>query len=413
MEEAEVLFKITEKINAGMTLPEILEYTYQSLKTEIPYDRIGCALLDEKLETVSLVWMKSEFRSRQIQEGYAAPLRGSSLADIVETGKPRILNDLAKYLEDHPDSESSRKLVAEGVRSSLTCPLIAQGKPIGFLFFSSRRPNTYRDAHVDFFIRIAGQLSLIAEKSILYGRVLELSETKSKFLGIVAHDLRSPLAALKTSLSVFRKFSGQTLAPETREELLSVMEKSCQHMIALIDDLVDVSAIQQGFLKLEKRPVALRKFMEDAVGFNRILAQDKSIALKLVYARNVPAKISMDARRMTQALNNLISNAVKFSEPKTSVAVRVSKRRKTLVISVTDQGQGIPEKEQKKLFEYFGKTSIRPTGEERSSGLGLAIAKRIIEAHGGESRVKSAVGQGSVFTIILPLDSKSEKSANQ
>ena len=106
---------------------------------------------------------------------------------IIDTGKPRILNDLEEYLSEHPDSESTHLIVEEGMRSSLTCPLIALGKPLGFIFFSSMQKNTYRDIHVELFLQIAAQLGLIAEKGKLYENSVELNVLKNKFLGILVY----------------------------------------------------------------------------------------------------------------------------------------------------------------------------------------------------------------------------------
>jgi len=130
-------------------------------------------------------------------------MEGSSLQKIIETGAPRILNDLSAYLLNHPESESTRRIVADGVRSSLTCPLVSQGKPIGFIFFSSESPNTFNETHVGFFMKIANKLAMIVEKGRLYQQLKELNDTKNRFLGIAAHDLRSPLAAVKGFLNLF------------------------------------------------------------------------------------------------------------------------------------------------------------------------------------------------------------------
>jgi|GEM_PF-1112804 len=174
--EVAELDAITARINAGLLLDDVLEDFFREAREIFPYDRIGFSLLEGSGTIVRARWARSDLGPLRLGRGYAAPLQGSSLESILETGRPRILNDLVAYLESKPSSESTRLVVAEGVRSSLTCPLVANGVPIGFMFFSSRHPDTYRDAHVDAYQRIAGQLSVIVEKGRL---ISELSEQKA------------------------------------------------------------------------------------------------------------------------------------------------------------------------------------------------------------------------------------------
>ena len=123
-------------------------------------------------------------------------MQGSILQRIVETGKPHIINNLTTYLEEHPESESTRLIVGQGMQSSLTFPLVGMHRPIGFIFFNSMQSNAYQNSHVELFLQIAGQLSMIVEKSRLYDQLIELNQMKNGFLGIAAHDLRSPIAII-------------------------------------------------------------------------------------------------------------------------------------------------------------------------------------------------------------------------
>lgn len=174
-DEIESLGRITERANAGLVLEEVLNFLYESFRTVMPYDRIGLALLEAEGRLVRARWARSQSSELAIERGYSAPLKGSSLDEIIRTGKPRIINDLESYLNEHPGSDSTKRIVQEGMRSSLTCPLVAFGRPIGFLFFSSLETGTYQAEHEKLFMRIAGQLSIIFEKSRLYERVLELN----------------------------------------------------------------------------------------------------------------------------------------------------------------------------------------------------------------------------------------------
>lgn len=171
--EAEALIRLGEKVNAGLVLGEILDQIFESFQSIIPYERIGCSMLEDEGRTVRAVWARSLGAPPKLGVGYSAPLAGSSLDQIIETGSPRIINDLEQYLREHPGSHSTRLVVSDGVRSSLTCPLVAQGKRVGFVFFSSNEPNTYSEHHVELFMLIAGQVSFIVEKGRLYADLLQ------------------------------------------------------------------------------------------------------------------------------------------------------------------------------------------------------------------------------------------------
>ncbi len=400
-EELKALLQITEKINAGKVLDEVLDYAYGSLRAIIPYSRIGFSLLEENGALLRAYWARSESPLIKIGKGYSAGMRGSSLEKVLQTGKPRILNDLEGYLKDHPGSKSTRDIVEEGMRSSLTCPLIASGKPVGFLFFSSTQVDNYRNAHTELFQEIAGQLALTLEKSRLYEELVRFNDLKNKFLGMAAHDLRSPIAVIEGYADLLTDGLMGEL-DETQKKPIRAIAEYCDKMLALINDLLDVSAIESGHLTLVLQEIDLATFLRENARYNTLLAKAKSIELVLEIPEGLP-KVSMDPSRIDQAINNLITNAIKFSKPQSRITLRAISRDQEVVISVTDQGQGIPPSEISKLFHYFGKTNVLPTAGEKSTGLGLAIAKRMVEAHGGKIEVVSQSGKGSTFAFTLPL----------
>lgn len=329
-------------------------------------------------------------------------MQGSSLQRIIDTGEPRILNDLEAYLAEHPSSESTRLIVKEGIRSSLTCPLVAMGRPIGFLFFSSEQKDTYRDAHVGVYRQLAGQLSVIVEKGRLYQQLLELNDLKNRFLGVAAHDLRSPIAVV---LGYVRLLEAEALGPiaDAQREVLGRVAASCHAMTELVDDLLDVSAIESGRLELRAAPTAMVPFLVQCHAEQERLARLKGIELRLALEEPLP-DVRIDAARVGQVIANLVGNAVKFSHPGTTVTLGARVVDGALELRVEDQGQGIPAEELSRLFLEFGRTSVKPTAGERSTGLGLAIVKRIVDAHGGRAWAESRVGEGSIFRFTLPND---------
>ncbi|HRY28729.1 MAG TPA: GAF domain-containing sensor histidine kinase [Elusimicrobiota bacterium] len=398
--EIHTLLKITEKISSGRSLEEILNLVYDSFRAVIPYDRIGVALIEEAGATVRTRWGRSETSPQFFPPDYSAPLKNSSLQKVAETGRPRIINDLESYLSSHPESESTRLILKEGVRSSLTCPLIAEGKAIGFLFFSSRQRDTYRNPHADIFLLIAGLISEIIEKGRLHDSLLALNEQRSRILGMVVHDLRQPLSVIWGYLSYATDGRGVTRT-ETLSQLMRLAKKSCNSMIYLINDLLDIHSIEQGQLALVLQETDPAEFLKDFHMTHLPITQAADFEFTLTLDPDLP-KVRMDANRIGQVLENLLSNAIKYSPFRTTISLRAENRENEAWISVADQGIGIPAKEIPSLFTEFGRGSAQPLHDEKSTGLGLAICKKLVQVHGGRIWVESAPGKGATFIFSLP-----------
>lgn len=395
------LLNITADLNRGATLDQVLNNFYLGFKKHIPFDRIGVSVIAEEEKMVRSIWARSEYEHLYLGLGYQSPLAGSTLQQIIDTGKPRILNDLNDYLRQHPDSHSTRLVVKEGVRSSLTCPLIADGKAIGFLFFSKNQERAYEDAHIDRFLEIAEHLSLIVARTLDLERLRQLNEIKNKFLGIAAHDLRSPLALIQSYIDIINN-SDICSDEEQRNYFFNKVKATTKRMLNLINDLLDISAIESGNLQLELQVSDLVPFLKETVENHELTAKAKSITIAGEIPEVLP-EAAIDLRRITQVVDNLITNAVKFSPKNTRVTLKAETIGTEIKISVIDQGQGIPETELPKLFQEFGKTSVRPTDGEKSTGLGLAIVKKIVNGHSGKVGVTSKVGVGSTFYLTLPV----------
>jgi signal transduction histidine kinase len=411
--ELQSLNQITARMNAGLLLDEILEHLYQDFRGILPYNRIGLALIEDDGQIVRSYWDKSDQTVMQLEKGYAAPLAGSSLETIIATGQPRILNDLVAYLERKPESKSTRLILAEGIRSSLTCPLLANGVPVGFIFFSSIQPNTYADVHVEIFKRIAQQLAVIVEKGRLASELVaqkaaiekqnqelrRLNTLKNAFLGMAAHDLRNPLALIQSSLALLLDPDSHFTEAQ-REYLHRAMERQAHHMLALLDDLLDVTEIESESLTLKLKAVDLGQFLNESVELHNELARPKGTCVVLETAP--PGTVVADPDRLDQLMDNLISNAVKYSPPGSTVRVSAHRLDSGWRVSVKDEGPGITEQDRQRLFHDFARLSARPTGGEKSIGLGLAIARRIVDAHGGQVGVDSEPGHGATFWFTLP-----------
>ena len=223
---------------------------------------------------------------------------------------------------------------------------------------------------------------------------------KNQLLGIAAHDLRNPLGIVVGVVEILSDELADSLSEENRE-LLSRVASSVEYMLGLIDDMLDYSKIDAGRLELQLTPVDLADLIGQNFAFNTILANKKGISLRFENEGRLP-RLNLDSRRIQQVLNNLISNALKFSNPGSSVTITLRAEAAAVTIAVADQGQGIPANEVEKLFKPYSRTSTKSTAGEKSTGLGLAIVRRIVEAHGGSIRVETEPGRGSTFYVSIP-----------
>jgi signal transduction histidine kinase len=247
--------------------------------------------------------------------------------------------------------------------------------------------------------------ALIKDLKIKNIRLENLDGIKNNLLGIAAHDLRNPLASV-------RGFSEMLIANETNlgedsKEMLHMIQDISNHMLDLVNDLLDYSVIESGKVHLERRKENLKTLLEKRVRLSRIFAEKKKIIL-CEHLNEIP-ELSLDSSRIIQVIDNLISNAIKYSPPESQVDVSIENKNGYAWVSVQDKGPGITAEDQKKLFQEFQNLSTKPTGGESSTGLGLAIVKKMVEAHDGQLKVDSSLGKGSTFSFGIPLSGPSEK----
>jgi PAS domain S-box-containing protein len=237
----------------------------------------------------------------------------------------------------------------------------------------------------------------LAEKNAELER---LNEQKNQFLGIAAHELRNPLHFILT-YSEFLLEEASDVLTEEQVKFLSIIRSSSEFMVRLVNDLLDVARINAGRLQLNTEPTDLVALVRRSVSLNRTLAAKRDVDLRL--QEDPLPTLAVDPVKIEQVLNNLMTNAVKYSPPGSVVNLTLSRDGDYVTLAVRDRGPGIPDDELDRVFQPFETTSIESLTGEKGTGLGLVIAKKIAQGHGGNIWVESAVGQGTTFYLSLPI----------
>jgi two-component system phosphate regulon sensor histidine kinase PhoR len=228
-------------------------------------------------------------------------------------------------------------------------------------------------------------------------RLERLELIRREFLSNVSHELRTPLTSIVALAETLE--AGALNDPNNNQRFLTIIQKNAARMHHLIDDILELSAIEAGNVKIFPEPVALHALVEDVINSMEASATSRHIAVRNLVPGD--AQVLADPHRLVQMLTNLIENAVKFNRDGGEVSIALS-RSDNDQISVADTGEGIPSHHLERLFERFYRVDRARSRELGGTGLGLAIVKHLARAHGGEVKVESTFGQGSRFTIELP-----------
>ena len=249
----------------------------------------------------------------------------------------------------------------------------------------------------------------ISEQKRLEKKMVEYEEVdrlKSDLLSTVSHELRTPLATIKGYSTMLLDYD-RRLRRDEKREFLSSIDRATDRLTELVDHLLDMSRLEAGLLKMERRPTSISKLIKEAVNDAQLRAPSHRIALNL--RKRLP-RVNGDAKRIRQVLDNIIDNAIKYSEEGTEVVVSAQRARRELLISIADQGMGIPGKDLKGVFNRMYRIEQRLTPQIGGVGLGLAICRGLVEAHGGRIWVGSEVGKGSTFYFTFPIGNYSRRA---
>ena len=320
--------------------------------------------------------------------------------DVLRTGMPTMVSAVTDdWLEAHTeDPEQARLLRQVGASSLLSVPLVARDQVLGAITIGRVAGSPpFDDADLALAGDVAARAALAIDNARLYQTAQRATQARDVVLGIVSHDLRNPLSAIAMCASALRESPPESAAD--RGSLADTIYDSAGWMQRLIQDLLDVAAIEARQLSIERHREPVEPIVQRVKATFERPAEERDIRLVVEVRPHTP-EVHGDAERILQVLANLVSNAVKFTESSGTVSVLAEPAGEDVQFSVRDTGAGIPADDMSHLFDLYW--HARRNARSRGSGYGLAIARGIVEAHGGRIWVESAVGKGSTFRFTIP-----------
>ncbi len=295
----------------------------------------------------------------------------------------------------------TRKPVVDDTRMIL--PLLRDERPIGALYLTSDARGV-KNNKLEFVMRVADNVAIAVENARLYEALRQANMAKSEFVSIVSHELRTPMTSIRGYADMLKKGDMGELAPQ-QMEFVEAIRRNIKRMHILVRDLMDISRIETGRLKISPHPVPFKESLDEAVAIVQEMMEEKQQIFTADIWNGLPLAHA-DPDRLSQILINLLSNAIKYTPYQGTIAVRVwlpPEEPDFIRCAVTDTGIGISPEDQARLFTKFFRVDHPSVREQPGTGLGLAITKNLVEMHGGRIWLESAADKGSTFFFTVPI----------
>jgi signal transduction histidine kinase len=402
-EEAIVLDLVNCRVCAAATLDAVMDFVFETTSAICPCDRISVALLEEDGRHLVTKWVRTSYEPVLLGVGYADDITRSSLRTVIERGAPRIIDDLEAYFGEHPRSASTELLFREGVRSSITCPLLVEDRVIGAMFRSTRQKHAYGEHQLRLHQSIAERLSQAIEKTYRIEQLAAAKQSFSEMLGFVSHELKNPLTSLLGDTWALRKGLAGEISPQQTEYLRRI-ESKADYITTLIRDYLDLARLESDELAIQcDRPVDFAaEVISPVVEMLRSSADRKKMPIEVV-CDAIPREVNCDSDLMKVVVSNLLSNAIKYGVEKGAVRLRARQVDAKLQLSIFNEGPGFPLDQRSRLFRRFSRVQSEPLLREPGHGVGLYNAWRIIQLHHGEIHADSVPGSWAEFSIEIPI----------
>jgi signal transduction histidine kinase len=355
----------------------------------------------KELRFVVLPWFH-----REILQGIKVPLDASAAGWVVREMKPISMHDVKRDARHFPETD---RLSGFQTRSLLAVPLILRGQVLGVIEVLNKTGNVHYTEEDVAILETLATLAAFAMRDSLLGKpdqeFVELDRLKSDFIAITSHELRTPLGLILGHATFLREITG-----DQYNEQLDTIIRNASKLKDIIENLSNVDNYQSGAARIRQRKVSIAQVIEDVVASFSDMAKQKQINLK-ANVGTADLLIEADGNKIAIAISNLVKNAIAFTDQGGNILVKAETEPGYIKVSVRDDGVGVPAKDLPHIFERFFQVESHLTRRHGGMGLGLSVAKSMVEMHGGRIWVESTEGNGSNFVFILPLGPAQEQTA--
>lgn len=348
--------------------------------------------------------------AHELEQQYPAdPMSRHGVHQVLRTGTSDMLEEIsdAVLIQGAKDEEHLRIMRDLGLKSYMCVPLKGRSKLLGVVtFVSAESGRRYTRGDLAFAEELANRATIAIENAKLYSELREADRLKDEFLAMLAHELRNPLAPIRNSLHILTQPNS---AASLAKQVLDIAQRQVHHMARLLDDLLDVSRISRGTIELRREPVDLTAVVNRSVEAMRPVFEQEQHELT-VSLSPTSLRVEGDATRLEQVLANLLNNAAKYTDAGGRIWVAIERQGNDAVVRVRDSGIGIAPEMLPRIFDLFVQAERRLDRSQGGVGIGLTLARKLVELHGGRIHAQSeGVGKGSEFVVSLPTIDESRK----
>lgn len=370
-------------------------------------------LLDENWNTLLLASGAGEVGAQMVESGHAIDINAerSLVARAAREKQPVMINDVRNEADFLPNP-----LLPE-TRAEMAIPMIVGDRVLGVFDVQSNQLNAFSKEDANIYATLASQIAVALQNARLYQeqaatvtQLRELDRLKSSFLANMSHELRTPLNSILGFTEVMLEGLDGPLTPNMNNDL-KLINKNGQHLLNLINDVLDMAKIESGKMNLIIEKFNLHEIFDEVISITSPQASEKKLTLKVDTESDVDVEVNADRTRLRQVMLNLLTNAVKFTE-KGKITIRAIREGNNVLISVKDTGIGIPPSELEAIFQEFTQVDSSTTRKVGGTGLGLPISRKLVEMHGGKLWAESSgvAGEGSTFFVFMPIENRSAVS---